>query len=91
VLPLTWVFQIKQFPDGRKRKYKARFCVRGDQQIEGVNYDENYSSVLSWSIVQLLLCLLVSKDLARKQAELGADEHIYIKVPRGSIMPNAMR
>ena len=34
VLPSTLVFQIKQFPDGRKRKYKARFCVRGDRQIE---------------------------------------------------------
>ena len=34
VLPSTWVFRIKRFPDGRKRKYKARFCVRGDRQIE---------------------------------------------------------
>ena len=28
VLPSTWVFKIKQYPDGRYHKTKAHFCVR---------------------------------------------------------------
>ena len=29
VLPSTWVLRAKRYPDGRLRKHKARFCVRG--------------------------------------------------------------
>ena len=30
VLKSTWAFKIKRFPNGLVRKFKARFCVRGD-------------------------------------------------------------
>jgi hypothetical protein len=30
VLPSTWAFKIKSFPDGSVKKFKARFCARGD-------------------------------------------------------------
>ena len=30
VIPYTWAFKIKRYPDGRFRKFKARFCVRGN-------------------------------------------------------------
>lgn len=51
VLDGTWTFKRKRFPDGRVRKLKARFCVRGDQQIEGVDYFESYAPVVQWSTV----------------------------------------
>jgi hypothetical protein len=35
VLPSTWAFKLKRFPDGLVKKFKARFCVRGDKQKEG--------------------------------------------------------
>ena len=66
--------------------------MRGDRQIEGVDYDEKYSPVVSWSTVRLMLCLSISKDLKSRQvdfsnafvqAELDADEHIYVDVPKG--------
>jgi hypothetical protein len=31
ILPGTWAFKVKRFPDGRFRKFKARYCVRGDK------------------------------------------------------------
>ena len=34
ILPGTWAFRIKRYPDGRLRKFKARFCVRGDKQLK---------------------------------------------------------
>ena len=33
VLSSAWVFKIKRFPDGLIKKFKARFCVRGFEQI----------------------------------------------------------
>ena len=40
VLQSTWAFKKKRYPDGCLKKYNARFCVRGDQQIEGVDGDK---------------------------------------------------
>jgi hypothetical protein len=37
VLPSTWAFKCKRFPDGRVKKFKARFCARGDRQKEGID------------------------------------------------------
>ena len=92
ILPSTWVLRAKRYPDGRLRKHKARFCVRGDRQIEGVDYTEKYSPVVSWSTVRMLLTLSISQNLYTKQvdfsnafvqAKLKQDEHIYVDMPKG--------
>ena len=36
ILPGTWAFKVKQYPDGRFRKCKARYCVRGEQVGEWI-------------------------------------------------------
>ena len=36
-------------------KFKARFCVRGDRQEEGVDYFESYAPVISWAAVRMLM------------------------------------
>ena len=50
ILPSTWAFKIKRFPDGLIKKFKARFCVRGDRQVHGVNYWEIWSPVVQWFV-----------------------------------------
>ena len=35
ILTSTWGFKVKRFPDDRFRNFKARFCARGDRQVEG--------------------------------------------------------
>jgi hypothetical protein len=45
VLKSTWVFKLKRLPDGTPSKFKARFCVRGDLQQEGVDFFETYATV----------------------------------------------
>ena len=37
ILPSTWAFRCKWYPDGSVRKLKARFCARGDKQGEGID------------------------------------------------------
>lgn len=90
VLPSTWAFKIKRFPDGLIRKLKARFCVRGDRQIEGVDYFDTFAPVVQWSTVRLLLVLSLSLGLATKQVDYVSafcqapiEEDVYIEHPRG--------
>ncbi len=88
ILPCTWVFRIKRYPDGRLRKFKARICARGDKQIEGVDYDETYSPVVSWSTVRLLLVLTTKFGWKTRQVDFSnafvqakLKEQVYMKVP----------
>ena len=32
ILPGTWVFRVKKAPDSSFKKFKARYCLRGDLQ-----------------------------------------------------------
>jgi hypothetical protein len=46
VLPCTWAFKIKRYPDGSVKKFKARFCAQGDRQKEGINFFKMWSPVV---------------------------------------------
>lgn len=49
ILLSTYALKKKQFPDGCIRKYKARFCVQGDRQVFGLDFEETYAPVVQWS------------------------------------------
>ena len=90
VLPSTWAFCIKRYPDGRFQKFKARFCVRGNQQVEGVNYDKKYSPVVAWSTVQMMMSIAATQDLQTRQVDFSnafvqaaLDRDVYVALPRG--------
>ena len=69
ILDSTWAFRKKKYPDGSLKKYKARFCVRGDQQIDGVDVFEIYSLVVSWITVGLLMILSIIIGLSTQQID----------------------
>ena len=72
VLDGTCAFKVKRFPDGLIKKFKARFCARGDQQIEGIDFFETYAPVVQWTAVCLMLILEVLLDLKSKQGDVTA-------------------
>ena len=81
---------MKRSPDGSPLKFKARYCVRGDLQREGVDYFETYAPVVQWSTVRLLLTMVLSKGWQTKQvdytnafAQATLKEEVYIEPPRG--------
>jgi hypothetical protein len=89
VVPSTWEFKCKRYPDGSVRKLKARFCVCGDNQVEGVDYVDTYAPVVTWTIVQILLILWSILGLATTQVDYTAafvhadvGEYVYIKMPK---------
>ena len=87
ILPGTWVFRRKRTPDGRIKKFKARFCVRGDLQE---NVADTFAPVVAWSAVRLflVLCLYmkwetVSIDFDNAFVQAKLDDPVWIHLPRG--------
>ena len=87
IIPGTWVFKRKRHPDGTIKKYKARYCVRGDLQ-EG-DFD-TYSPVVNWASIRIALVLALARNWAMVcidfnnafvQAELK--DPVWIHIPRG--------
>ena len=57
VLGSIWAFRCKLFPDGMVRKLKARFCVRGDQQVEGIDFFELFPPVVPVGSKEEVVCI----------------------------------
>jgi hypothetical protein len=92
LLPSTWAFKIKRYPDGSVEKFKDHFCAQGDKQIHRVDFFETYSPAVQWTTIQLMLVLECILGLCSKQgnitcaflhASLGEDKAIYIEMPQG--------
>jgi hypothetical protein len=90
VLPGTWAFKCKRYPNGLIKKLKARFCVCGDRQIENVDFFSTFAPVVNWTIVRLLLILSVLLGLSTRQVNYTAafvqapiKEKVYVDMPRG--------
>ena len=56
-----WVYKVKYNSDGSIERYKARLVIRGDEQIEGFDYNESFAPVAKMSNVQIFLAVVMSK------------------------------
>ena len=68
-VPYTWVFKSKPLDaTGKNFMEKARCCLRGDQQLEYVDYDPSniYAPVASHDAIRMLIsCLLYTSPSPR--------------------------
>jgi hypothetical protein len=87
ILPGTWVFRRKRTPDGEIRKYKARYCCRGDLE-EGTG--DTFAPVVAWSSVRLFLVLTMtlkwttcSIDFSNAFVQATLKDPVWIHLPRG--------
>ena len=92
VIPLTWAFKCKRFPDGLIKKFKACFFACGDMQLEGIDFFETYAPVVQWTTIRLMFILEVLLGLKSKQgdvtcaflhSDLGPGETVYVNMPLG--------
>ena len=90
VIECTWAFKRKRYPDGSLKKHKARLCVRGDLQTEGVDYFDTYSPVVQWCTIRLLLIMSCILNLETKQVDFTlafvhakAEPGSFIEMPKG--------
>eukprot|EP00956_Cyclotella_meneghiniana_P017550 scaffold28812_cov78-Cyclotella_meneghiniana.AAC.3 len=91
---MTWAFKLKRFPDGLAKKFKARFCVQGDRQIEGIDFFETWAPVMQWTTVWAMMILAAKQKMFTAQADIKAafvhaslaeNEHIYVEQPKGFV------
>ena len=55
-----WIYKIKHAADGSVEKYKARFVAKGLSQVEGVDYDETFTSVARYTSIRTIIALATS-------------------------------
>ena len=75
----TWALKLKRYPDGLIKKFKARFCARGDQQKDDF---ETYAPVVQWTTIRLMLILEVLLGLKSKQGDVTA-AFVHAPIPEG--------
>jgi Reverse transcriptase (RNA-dependent DNA polymerase) len=57
-----WVFTVKQNPEGRVKRYKARLMAKGYSQTYGIDYNETFAPVAKMSTVRTLVSLKANGD-----------------------------
>ncbi|GAA5828225.1 hypothetical protein JCM5353_003899 [Sporobolomyces roseus] len=90
-IAVKWVLLIKRDAEGKIIKYKARLVARGDQQIDGVDYDETHSSTVRLASVRFLFALLAAFphyklsqfDISNAYLLGNLDREIYVQQPLG--------
>ena len=90
VLSGRWVLSYKFGPMGEIVKYKARWVVKGFQQIEGIDYLETFSSTLKVSSWRTLIALIAKYNLFVECSDVVAaflaslvHEEIWVEQPHG--------
>jgi transposase InsO family protein len=90
VLRGRWVFRRKRGKNGEITKYKARWCIRGDMQKEGIDYQEVFSSVVKSMTYKLQFNRAAVEDLEIEQMDVKTaflnsqiDTDVYMYPPDG--------
>lgn len=50
---LKWVLKIEFVPDGSLQNHKARLVAKGYKELCGVDFEETFSSVARFEIVEM--------------------------------------
>ncbi|GKD28770.1 ribonuclease H-like domain-containing protein [Tanacetum coccineum] len=90
IVRCMWLFRHKYLADGTLSRYKARLVANGSTQLEGVDVDETFSSVVKSGTIQIVLSLAASRHwpihpLDVKNSFLHGDlsETVYMHQPLG--------
>ena len=69
--------------------------MRGDKQVQGVDFFKYYTPVVQWTTIHLILILAivlnwvtVQTDFTNAYAQASLDKEIYIEIPRDFVTQN---
>ena len=77
ILPSTWAYKVKRFTSGLLRKIKARFCARGDRQLD-VNVFDTYAPVASWKSIRMLMITSLRQKWVTRQIDFS---NAFVQAP----------
>lgn len=90
VLRGKWVYKLKRGPQGEVLRHKARWVVRGFEQIDGLDFYETFASVVKPMSYKALFALAAALDLEIEQMDVKTAflygtiaEEIYVEQPTG--------
>ncbi|GJR54394.1 ribonuclease H-like domain-containing protein [Tanacetum coccineum] len=90
-----WVWKIKYKFNGEVERYKARVVAKGNNQREGIDFDETFSLVVKIVTVRCLINLALQSGWSLFQMDINnaflygdLNETIYLTLPPGYFLPN---
>lgn len=96
-LGYRWIFIRKRNEKNEIVRYKARLVAQGFSQRPGIDYEETYSPVMDAITFRYLISLAVSENLDMHLMDVvtaylygSLDSDIYMKIPEGFKMPEAL-
>ena len=63
-----WVFKVKR-PADKPIRYKARWVVKGYEQIQGQDYYDTFASVVKSNTLKVLWAIAATQDWEIKQMD----------------------
>lgn len=90
VLRGKWVYKHKTGAENEITRHKARWVVRGFEQISGIDYFETFASVVKPMSYKVLFNIAAARDLEIEQMDVKTaflygkiEEEIYVEQPTG--------
>ena len=90
VVSSKWTYKIKHAADGSIEKYKERFVARGFSQKEGIDYEEIFALVASYTLIRAIMTLtsMMKWKLCKMDVKIDflngvIEEEVYIEQPQG--------
>ena len=90
LMSTKYVFAVKEGPDGFVDRLKVRMVARGFSQVEGIDYFDTYSSVVSATTIRVVCAVIAKYGLKTRQLDISTaylnsplKEELYMKIPEG--------
>ena len=89
-LQSTWVFKIKRTETGEIERYKARLCIKGFRQKQGIDFHLTFAPVGSKTALRMFLAHACSSKMILRHWDVKTaflngelEEEIFMRQPQG--------
>ena len=97
LLPPVWQLRRKRITKtGEISKWKARLCIDGSRQKQGIHYEETYAPVVSWGATRFFLTLATKNNWKTRQLDFvmaftqaDVERELYMELPKEFFMPGS--